>query len=311
MHKIYSVTDIATCYDKIIRFISSVEHMKLRYRDNFNSAYFSVLSAKNSEFVSLANANGYVSATLATFPNNVIFQPSVDIDCCVYENTLADYFVVITLDHDKKAISFTVVESMEFAYSPFTQKRSAYARQIKALKKDRTVYFAYYTVIAQLFLESEKSDLHCNYNNNCFAFSTIDTTDVTRHTFNAFFGMLRQNRPYSGGLYLAGSACGYLETVDIYACATQNRPGKGVFGYLTYLNTTLSYIQDATYADIEWHFKSNSPNEFSTADEIYNASPYDQMHYIRVRPKKSCYNYFDVFVRLDVDSYPVQEMYWA
>lgn len=311
MHEIYNVSTIDDCYNKILRFISSVEHMELKASDNYNTASFSVLSAKNSEFIPLAQSNGYVSATLSSIPNKIIFQPNANVDYSIYKNKLADYFVIIALDHDKELIYFSVVESMSYVYFPFTQKYSPYVRQIKNYKKERIIYFAYYTAIAQLFMESSKTDLHCNYNNNCFSFSTIDTTDVTRHTYNVFFGMLRVNRPYSGGIYLAGNACGYLESVDVYASATQNRPGKGIFAYLTYMNTTLSYIQDSTYADIGWHFTNNNPNTFKTADEMYNASAYDQMHYISVRPKKSYYNNFDIFVRLDADAYPVQEMYWA
>lgn len=324
MHNEYSISSLAQCYARVKQWINTISVFSPVVIDvDYASTFSAVKGAKIANFDTFVKSNGYKMGMIDNISATKILNPNqtIDITYTVYKNLPNEYYLIIALDKQTQRIYFTTCDSYKTSYSCFEQEHSCYARIINSFKSDTTtnyntgrycnVHMAYYTAVACLAVESENTELHCTYFNNCIALSTIDVTDVTRHTYNVFVGMLKKHRHYDGGNYFAGNACAYIESVDSFTCSTTRIPISRTqyarIAHFGYMSSSLHLIEDVTYADLSWHIRtgsgvSNSPFVLDPSTLGRNAAG---------RPKKYYFNCFDIFVRLDLDDYPQQLMFWA
>lgn len=322
MHNEYSISSLSDCYTKVKQWLSTIDVFSPVLLDvDFVSYASAVKGAKIANFNDFMSANNYVTGMIDNIPPRRTYNAgqTINIVYSVYKNILNEYYLVVAYDKINERIYFTSCDSYKAGNSCFEQDHSCYARRVNGYKSDITsaynagrycnVHMAGYTAVACLLVESENSELHCTYNNNCIAISTIDVTDVTRHTYNVFVGMLRKHRNYTGGNYFAGNACAYLEIIDSFTCSTTRVPITRTrfmrIAHFSYISSSIHLIEDVGYADMAWHIRTGSTGSPFVLDPSTlgknNAS----------RPRKYYFNCFDIFVRIDLDDYPAQLMFWA
>lgn len=325
MHNEYSISSLSDCYTKVKQWLSTIDVFTPVLLDvDFASSVSAVKGAKMANFDDFIASNNYRLGMLdGGIPTSRTYDSgqTIDIAYSVYKNIPNEYYLVIAHDQINSRIYFTTCDSYKAGYSCFEQEHSCYARRVNGYKSDITnnynsgrycnVHMAGYTAVACLLVESENSELHCTYNNNCIALSTIDVTDMTRHTYNVFVGILRKHRNYTGGNYFAGNACAYIELIDSFTCTTTRVPITQTqymrIAHFGYISSSIHLVEDVGYADVAWHIRTGS----GVTGSPFVLDPSTLGKNNVSRPRKYYFNCFDMFVRLDLDDYPTQLMFWA
>ena len=317
MHNKYIVNSIASCYAKIIEWLDYLPMYAKKYTSlNFSGEIHTVSNLNTSYYDEFITNNNFVYVSFSSIPTSKTYISSnVDMEFCVYKNNLNEFYVVVCLDKKNNRILFFTTDVYDFSKSCFDQKYNPYVKRIAAKKTTSSVASEYcnihnvsYIAVATLAVESSTTELYCNSFDNCINISTVDASSYTRHTYNVFFGVIKQHRYYKGGHYFCGSACGNVEMFDTFgvreSSVNMGEVDKSVAN-LTYKETRINFIPDPTYAEFGWHINSGS---YSTDDVDINSDIVKRLESIY---KLYFFNGFDFYLRIDIDTNPDKSKYWA
>lgn len=320
MHNEYIVSSIDNCYTKILYWLDSLPTYKRKYTStDFSAETHAVPNLEQENYSNFVSSNNFTYSAFSSIPSKKIYpNDSIEMKYCVYINVLNEFYLIVCLDKIRERILFFTTDTYNFGYSCFDQEYNAYVKKLIAEKTTRftdgseentfNIHNVSYIAVATLAIESEKTELHCNSHDNCVNISTIDASSYTRHTYNVFFGVIKQHRYYKGGHYYCGNACANVEVLDTFSVRRRySTLGelRGYYAEFTYTETRINFIPDPTYADTGWHIRSGI---YSTADVDINSSIVNSLASIY---KLYFFNDFDFYLRIDVDSYPKKKMYWA
>lgn len=268
-----------------------------------------------------------------TLPTVDINSNNIKMFLSVFKNELIGFYIELVHDVTNENIYMIVTDNYSPDLAWTNQKMSAQLLTSPSNVTDLTsTYFMpssniegevfkynnlYSCPVAKIKIESDNTELYCNYLNNCIEISTVDVTDVTRHTYNMFCGVVKKHHNWDKGWMFGGTSCGVVQTINRIAVVRKSKIVEGSppvrYGELSFLGTDTLYVDDPEHHDFRYHVRayktppSNNPS-------VYISSPMqDGQFYIynTAKPNIRFNNNFDCFIRIDVDDAPLRGKNWA
>ena len=331
LHNEYTVASIEECYETAIKWISNTEAYESVLYDDFIPNTLLNSLTKNYKYKTTADYNmSYNEWT--TLPSTVSLLHPHTQRMTVFRNRRYGFFVYVVLFDT--TICVTLADNFSTTSAWYEQTNTPrlvqdfenitdltpVARSATSVGDIFTYNNAQYTVISMLKVESTDTKLYCNYKNNCVSLNTIDESNVSRRTYNVFFGMVRKHKPWDNGWYMSGSAFGVLESIDRINVDREKRTSKvdGVeittsYAKLTYIGTDLCIINDPEFRDFDYHIRQYySPPGFDSKLYIYNPEiDTDYILYNKHMPRLTYNNNYDIVVRVFIDNAKNNYIYYT
>lgn len=327
------MSTLQECYDNIILWMKSLSVLSLIV-DNKKCDFTTNIPDGTLDTNTYTNCKnfGMLYITWGSIPTTDINKNDVNMYMSVFKNELVGFYIEVVHDITNSNIYMIVTDDYKYNMPWNRQENSSELSESLANISDFTdLYFAsgqndgiifnynnlYSCPVAKIKIESNNTELYCNYSDNNIEISTVDATDVTRHTYNMFCGVIKKHRYWDKGWFYGGSSCGVIQMINRISVNRRSKKtsvGTTVsYGVLSFLGTDTVYIDDPEHCNFDYHIRKykNSPNRDYKTYIVYPISDGQYYIYNNSKPNIRFNNNFDCFVRIEVDCSVERNKYWA
>lgn len=276
--------------------------------------------------------HGLNYVTWNEIPINDINSNNIAMFLSVFKNNLSNFYIELVHDVTNGNIYMIVTDTYKYNMSWCSQDYSA---QLSASLENITdltdAYFSvdnqlgviynynnmYSCPVAKIKLETNNSKLYCNYENNNINISVVDISDVTRHTYNMFCGLIKKHRPWDKGWFFGGSSCGVVHTINRISVEknsiVDSLGNTKYYGTLSFIGTDTIYENDPSHNNFDYYVRKYKYTPTRDYRPFIIAPILDGSYYMynTSKPNIRFNNNFDVFVRVEVDDSLDNNRYWA